>query len=466
MEKKKKKLGTPHTLVIIVCLIILAAAATYVVPSGEFVRFEDPVSGRTVVEAGSYTSEGTNPVSFLRIPGVMYQGILEAVDVIAFLMIIGGAFELVNTSGAILALCRTVGKKLKGKEIFVVPMFLTLFAIFGTTMGMSNEVAIFVPIGITMALTLGLDKVTGMAMVAVGAATGFTAGLMNPFTVGVAQDIAGVPLFSGMGFRAVLLIAMLIIDTFYIIAYERKIKKHPEKSILAGLPDEKDFVPDEGADEKITGRQAAVLVVLFGTLAILIYGLLIYQWYFEEMASLFLVMGVICGFLAGLSPSKIATTFTTGAKGLAGSALTVGFARGIIIGRHDHRHHLKYGSHGGECSSGRCPEHRLLPGTDSHQFRHHLRFRNGGGDHPSDVPCGGSDRPQPSDAGSCLPDGRRILKSSSSHHLQPVGNAGGIQGALRQMGEIHVPAVSALDSARLRDHGAGRCHWILRIAWR
>ena len=215
----------------------------------------------------------------------------------AFLLIIGGAFELVNASGAILALCRTVGKKLKGKEIFVVPMFLALFAVFGTTMGMSNEVAIFVPIGITMALTLGLDKVTGMAMVAVGAATGFTAGLMNPFTVGVAQDIAGVPLFSGMGLRAVLLIAMLVIDTFYIIANERKIKKHPEKSILAGLPDEKDFVPDEGADEEITGRQTAVLVVLFGTLAILIYGLLIYQWYFEEMAALFLVMGVICGFL-------------------------------------------------------------------------------------------------------------------------------------------------------------------------
>ena len=99
-KKKKKKFETPHTLVIIVCLIILAVAATWFVPSGEFVRFEDPVSGRTVVEAGSYTSEGTNPVSFLGIPGVMYQGILEAVDVIAFLMIIGGAFELVNTSGA------------------------------------------------------------------------------------------------------------------------------------------------------------------------------------------------------------------------------------------------------------------------------------------------------------------------------------------------------------------------------
>ena len=217
------------------------------------------------------------------------------------------------------------------RTIAFAALFLALFAVFGTTMGMSNEVAIFVPIGITMALTLGLDKVTGMAMVTVGAASGFTAGLMNPFTVGVAQDIAGVPLFSGMGLRAVLLIAMLVIDTVYIIAYERKIKKHPEKSILAGLPDEKEFTADKGADEKITLRQAAVLVVLFGTLGILIYGLLIYQWYFEEMAALFLAMGVICGFLAGLSPSKIATTFTAGAKGIAGSALTVGFARGIIL---------------------------------------------------------------------------------------------------------------------------------------
>ena len=98
MEKKKKRFETPHTLVIIVCLIIIAAVATWFVPSGEFVRYEDPVSGETVVQAGSYTSEGTSPVSLFQVPVVMYQGILEAADVIAFLLIIGGAFELVNAS--------------------------------------------------------------------------------------------------------------------------------------------------------------------------------------------------------------------------------------------------------------------------------------------------------------------------------------------------------------------------------
>ena len=279
MEAKKKK-GTPHTLVIIVILIFLATAATYIIPAGEFTRYEDPVSGETLVQAGSYVSTGTNPANPLHMPMLMYDGILDAADVIGFLLIIGGSFELVNASGSILALCRTVGRHLKGKEIFVVPIFLALFAVFGTTMGMSNEVAIFVPIGITMALTLGLDKVTGMAMVTVGAVTGFTAGLMNPFTVGVAQDIAGVPLFFGMSLRGVLLIAMLVIDTIYIIAYDRRVKKHPEKSILAGL---------------------------------------------------FLAMGIVCGLIGGLSPSKIATTFTAGAKGLAGSALTLGFARAIML---------------------------------------------------------------------------------------------------------------------------------------
>ena len=239
---------------IIVCLIFLAVAATYFVPAGEFVRYEDEVTGRTLVQAGSYATTGTNPVSFFKIPVVLYQGILEAADVIAFLLIIGGAFELVNVSGAVLALCRTVAKRLKGREIFVVPIFLALFALFGTTMGMSNEVAIFVPIGITMALTLGLDKVTGMAMVTVGAVTGFTAGLLNPFTVGVAQDIAGVPLFSGMGYRAVLLVFMLVIDTVYIIAYDKMVKKYPEKSILYGLPDEEEFKADDGNGEKMNNR--------------------------------------------------------------------------------------------------------------------------------------------------------------------------------------------------------------------
>ena len=103
------------------------------------------------------------------------------------------------------------------------------------------------------------------------------------------------------------------------------------KFLLAGLPDEKEFEADKNIDEKINGRQAAVLVVLFGTLAVQVYGLLVYQWYFEEMAGLFLAMGIVCGLIGGLSPSKIATTFTAGAKGLAGSALTLGFARAIML---------------------------------------------------------------------------------------------------------------------------------------
>ena len=139
-------------------MIFLATAATYIIPAGEFTRYEDPDSGETLVQAGSYVSTGTNPANPLHMPMLMYDGILDAADVIAFLLIIGGSFELVNASGAILALCRTVGRKLRGKEIFVVPIFLALFAVFGTTMGMSNEVAIFVPIGITMALTLGFAR--------------------------------------------------------------------------------------------------------------------------------------------------------------------------------------------------------------------------------------------------------------------------------------------------------------------
>ena len=164
-----------------------------------------------------------------------------------FLLIIGGAFELVTATGVLAALCKKMSLVFRGsKKYLVIPIFLCMFALFGTTMGMSTEVAVFVPIGITLALSLGLDKVTGTAMIAMGAASGFTADLLNPFNVGVAQGIAELPLYSGMGMRFALLAVLLIADTVYIIAYAKQVEKDPTRSIIYGEPDDGEFAPLEG----------------------------------------------------------------------------------------------------------------------------------------------------------------------------------------------------------------------------
>ena len=282
--KAKKKWKTPHTFVILVAIILIAAAATYIVPAGEFTRFKDAATGKTLVEAGSYHRIASSPLNPLKIPSAIYTGIVKSASTITFMLIIGGAFQVITSTGALTALCKKLSKTFSKHKYVVIPVFLTLFSIFGFTMGMSSEVMIFVPIGITLALFLGLDKVTGTAMIALGAAVGFTAGLLNPFNVGVAQDIAELQLFSGMAYRVFILVVLLAATSAYIICYARKVAAHPEKSVIYGIPED-----------------------------------------------LFIFMGVICGFISGYGPSRIAREFGEGAKGIIVGCLIIGIARTVEV---------------------------------------------------------------------------------------------------------------------------------------
>lgn len=330
MEQKKKKFTAPHTFVILVCMMILAIIATHFVPAGAFERVKDEATGKTLVQAGSYHLIDPTPVSIFSLPGIIYRAIVDAADIVAFIIVIGGAFEIINSTGTIAQLCKKMAKVLKGKEMLVIPIFLTVFSIFGFTMGMSTEVMIFVPIGIALAASLGMDRVTGTAMIAMGAATGFTSGLLNPFNVGVAQAIAELPLFSGIGYRALVLVVLLIIDTAYIIWYEKRVKADPAKSIVYGLEIEDDFT-FEDEDSALSKSNIAVLLILVVGFGSLFYGLTKLGWWYEEMAAVFLTMGVASGFVSGYSPSKVARVFGAGTKGIVVGALIVGFARGVEI---------------------------------------------------------------------------------------------------------------------------------------
>ena len=325
----KKKWKTPHTFVILVAIILIAAAATYFVP-GEFNRYEDKATGKTLVEAGSYHTIASKPINPLKIPVAIYTGIVDSAPILTFMLIIGGALEIITSTGALTALCKKLSKTFSKKKYFVIPVFLTIFSIFGFTMGMSSEVMIFVPIGITLAMLLGLDKVTGTAMIALGAAIGFTAGILNPFNVGVAQDIAELPLFSGMGYRIFILIVLLAATSTYIICYAKKVAANPEKSIIYGIKEDQEYTFDDVSDT-MSKRQIGVLVIMVACFGILIYGLSKLGWYFEEMSALFIFMGIVCGFVNGYGPSRIAKEFGEGAKGIVVGCLIIGIARTVEV---------------------------------------------------------------------------------------------------------------------------------------
>ena len=329
-EKQKKKWKTPHTFVILVAIIIIAAIATYLIPAGEFTRFKDAATGKTLVEAGSYHRIASNPLNPLLIPSAIYTGIVKSASTITFMLIIGGAFEVITSTGALTALCKKLSKTFSKHKYAVIPVFLTLFSIFGFTMGMSSEVMIFVPIGITLALFLGLDKVTGTAMIALGAAVGFTAGILNPFNVGVAQDIAELPLFSGMAYRIVILVILLVATSAYIIIYAKKVAANSEKSVIYGIQEDTEYTFEDVSDS-ISKSQIAVLVIMAAGFGILIYGLSKKGWYFEEMSGLFIFMGIACGLVSGYGPSRIAKEFGNGAKGIVVGCLIIGIARTVEV---------------------------------------------------------------------------------------------------------------------------------------
>ena len=329
-EKQKKKWKTPHTFVILVAIIIIAAIATYLIPAGEFTRFKDAATGKTLVEAGSYHRIASNPLNPLLIPSAIYTGIVKSASTITFMLIIGGAFEVITSTGALTALCKKLSKTFSKQKYAVIPVFLILFSIFGFTMGMSSEVMIFVPIGITLALFLGLDKVTGTAMIALGAAVGFTAGILNPFNVGVAQDIAELPLFSGVAYRIVILVILLAATSAYIIIYAKKVAANPEKSVIYGIQEDTEYTFEDVSDS-ISKSQIAVLVIMAAGFGILIYGLSKKGWYFEEMSGLFIFMGIACGLVSGYGPSRIAKEFGNGAKGIVVGCLIIGIARTVEV---------------------------------------------------------------------------------------------------------------------------------------
>ncbi|MTI68254.1 MAG: putative basic amino acid antiporter YfcC [Firmicutes bacterium] len=331
-SKKKKKFNIPHTYVILFSVILIMSLLTYIIPAGEFTRLEDPKTGKTVVDPASFHSVEQNPTGVFDLFQSIPKGMKDAASIVFFIFIVGGSFQIITATGAVEAGISRVALTLKGKEKLMIPVFLVLFSIAGGTFGMAEEAIVFVPIGIALARALGYDAITGTAMITLGAACGFTSGFMNPFTVGVAQKVSELPLFSGIEIRLVILVVMLIVTIIYVMRYADKVRKDPSKSIVKDLEEkEKDKIIDLSNVPDLTKRHILVLLAIIGGFILIIWGVFTKGWYITEIGSAFLAMGIIGGFLGGLGPSKVGEEFVKGAKSIVFGALVVGVARGILI---------------------------------------------------------------------------------------------------------------------------------------
>lgn len=359
-QKKRRKFTFPTAFTILFILLILIAIATWIIPAGQY---QVDADGAPI--PGTYQPVPSNPqkllVSALMGPINGMYGIEDAagnvsiwnsgelfgaIDVAMFVLIIGGFLGVTMKTGAISAGIAWVVTKLKGKEKWMFPVLMTIFAIGGTSYGMAEETLAFYALIITVMLAAGYDGLAAAALILLGAGIGVIGSTVNPFATGIASGFAGTTISEGLIGRVVILVIGTILGIVFVMRYAEKVRKEPSKSLIydAKAENEQQFMSGgaEGAEgETFTGRHKVILVLFFLAFAVMVYGVVpwadlglpipTWWWWFPEMTACFLFFGILIGIIGRLPEKVLVDTFVDGARDMLGVALIIGVARGITV---------------------------------------------------------------------------------------------------------------------------------------
>ena len=321
----------PNTYVIIAAIIILSAVMTWFVPGGQYVKAED----------GSLTYEAVDSVpQTWQVFTAIYHGFVKQAGIIIFILVVGGAFWLLNATGAVEAGIKRFIVRIGNRDILVLVALTILFSLAGAVFGMSEETIPFVGIVVPLAISMGYDAFMGMLVVYVASNVGFSSAFLNPFTVGIAQGMADLPLFSGMGYRLFCWALLTLLLVVFVVIYARTLRQaqgpkpfgEPVEPPVGEPAEPPALRQAQGPEvEPLTRRQTWILIVLLLTVVALIVGVTCFEWYMPEITGLFLAMGIICAIIAGFDSDRTVKELMTGAKDILSAALVVGFASGIIV---------------------------------------------------------------------------------------------------------------------------------------
>jgi len=361
-EKAKKKFSFPTAFTILFLLLIVIALATWIIPAGSY---DYDADGAPI--PGTYHEVESNPQALLSstlkgpINGMYgiedetgnvdvwnYGELFGAIDVAMFVLIIGGFLGVTMKTGAINAGIAWVVSKLKGKEKWMFPILMTIFAIGGTSYGMAEETLAFYALIITVMLAAGYDALSAAALIMLGAGIGCLGSTVNPFATGIASGFAGTTISDGIVGRLVLLVVGTILGIWFVMRYAAKVKKDPAKSLIYDMKaeNEKQFMAEGGSGEgtdfgKFTTRHKVILVLFFLAFVVMVYGVIPWEdlgiaiptwwWWFPEMTACFLFFGILIGIVGRLPEKTLVDTFVDGARDMLGVALIIGVARGITV---------------------------------------------------------------------------------------------------------------------------------------
>jgi len=330
-EKKKRGFKVPHVYVLLSVILILVAVCTYIIPAGVFDRVQDAATGRMLVDPASYHEVDQTPVNLFKLAVSIPKGMAAAVSIMMLVVLVVAAFEIVTKTGAFDSGITHMMKKSHGKENFIVAVITIMFASIGAFLGWAEGTLVFVPLGVSLARAMGYDALMGAGMVLLGTAAGFTSGVLNIYTTGIAQAISGLPLFSAMSFRMVGFVLFTLATIVFLVSYGKKIRKDPSASPVYDLELAAEAGEDKTKDLVFTPRHRLImLTVLLGFITVVI-GTTKWGWYLNEITAVFLLVGIVAGFIGKMSPNEMAVNFAEGAKTIIPAALTIGIARSVLV---------------------------------------------------------------------------------------------------------------------------------------
>ena len=332
----KLKFRVPNTYLLIFSLLIIIAALTWIIPGGQYERTN--INGREVVVQNSFKYIDNNPQGFFAIFIAPLKGFVEAAVIIGFVLIVGGAFNILAKTDAINSLIHKLAKAHSSSKLLqkmFIPVLLFMFSLGGATFGMNEEIIPFVLIIVPICLALGYDSIVGVAIPLIGAHIGFASAFLNPFNVGIAQGIAEVPLFSGIGYRVISWAVSTAVAIIFLMWYVKKITANPEKSAVFKEDAERRLLlkneSTNGNENILSIKHKIVLLTFALSLILLVIGVVQFKWFIEEIAAMFFIMGILTGIIGGLKSDEIIKSFVDGAKDLVGTALIIALARATLV---------------------------------------------------------------------------------------------------------------------------------------
>ncbi len=327
-EKPKKAFKMPHTFVIIISIVLLATLMTWIIPAGQYERIEN-AQGIKVIDPAQFNFIERTPVNPFKIPLYIVNAICSRIALMLVILFSGGAFDMITKSGSLQAAVAKVAKVFQDRLYIFIPIMTTVFALICTTQGVNQFIA-FAPVTVMITLAMGLDSLTGAAIILLGGAVGFATGTLNPSTTVVAQEIAELPIYSGIQYRAVCFVVFLIVTNIYLVRYAMKIKKDPEASPMYELDAQNEQKKlDIDSFGSLTGRKVLIVAALIVAMGAMVFGCVKLDWDMEEMAAVFIGLAVVVGIIDGKTPSQMSVIFVDGCKKMITAALIIGLATAI-----------------------------------------------------------------------------------------------------------------------------------------